>query len=108
MPFHKKQTFLKFVAVLEIKSETIFHVNCLLLDDWYAISRLIQEYCAICHDRLSKDKDQSGIHFKAFSNPRYKDFFDTNAFEMNLLELFACSFHIFVIFVMYNLISRTF
>ena len=33
MPVHKQKqtTFLKFIAVLEIKSETIFHVNCLLL-----------------------------------------------------------------------------
>ena len=33
MPVHKQKqtTFLKFIAALEIKSETIFHVNCLLL-----------------------------------------------------------------------------
>ena len=62
-----------------------FHVNCLLVDDSYEISRYIfflkfkqhvtKAYSAFCHDRRFKDEIKAVLISKPFQAPD-KRFFD--------------------------------
>ena len=88
MPVHKQKqtTFFKFISVLEIKSETIFHVNCMLLMSHMQYQALllpeIQERVQFVMIGVLRVKTKAVIISKPFQNSRLE------AIELQIKKIF--------------------